>query len=158
MNAQKIAILFLIFLSLGMTTVTVVPSLKNRVKSLFSFDGRRILAKVIGKLGNEGPEVTVLKIEEDEQLYIEIYTEDSSSGQPSLLSKIRLDETRDAHFTYQGNATNLALGDMDGDGIIEIFVPTFDDQMVARLNIYKYNTELRAFERISSKQTNEVPR
>lgn len=152
MNAQRTAIIFLIFLALACTTVAVVPSLRLKAKALVSSEQRTILAKVEGALGPNGPKVTVLKIESADGLSLEIF-ENIEDGQASLLAKIRLDEKRDAHFTYQGNATNLAIGDMEGDGTMEIFAPAFDDQMIARLNIYKFNPDTKSFDRINSSQS-----
>jgi len=68
----------------------------------------------------------------------------------NLLAKITLPEKRDGYFQLKGNATNLGLVDVDGDSILEIIAPTFDDQMVARLNIYKFNADTKGFDRMNA--------
>ncbi|MEO0337188.1 MAG: hypothetical protein AAF202_12400, partial [Pseudomonadota bacterium] len=54
-----------------------------------------------------------------------------------------------SHF-QSGNATQLAVIDVDDDGSFELMAPTFDDQLVAHLNIFKYNPVLKRFEPIQS--------
>lgn len=158
MNTQRLSIIFLVMLSLFGITVAVLPEWRSQAKALFTSSERKIIAKTEGALTPQGPHVTVLKIEEAAQLFLEIY-DNSNPEEVHLMSRIRLDEKRDAHFTYQGNATNLAMGDMDSDGTMEIFCPVFDDQMVARLHIYKYNRDTQSFDRINSTQSeNSIPK
>ncbi len=39
----------------------------------------------------------------------------------------------------------LAVVDLDGDGKMELLSPTFDEQMLARLNPYHYSPEAEGF-------------
>ncbi|HEY1078908.1 MAG TPA: hypothetical protein VGE46_02390 [Bdellovibrio sp.] len=66
------------------------------------------------------------------------------------MSKIPLFDARDGHVLMQGNATNLAITDVDKDGQLEIVVPTYDDQSVPRLNIFRYNPLNKAFDRATA--------
>ena len=157
MLTQRILIIFLFILAALATTIAVVPRFRDQAKTLLMPQSRSLLAKTTGQLFPGGPKVVVLKVQESGSLFLEIYQEDNASGVQTLLSRIRLEEKRDAHFTFQGNATNLALGDMDGDDVLEIFAPTFDEQMIARLNIYKYNKDQNNFDRINSTQSEQAP-
>lgn len=147
---EKLLIGLLAALMMLLTTVAVVPSLRSKAKALLQNENRNILAKVSGQVNSESPRFTILKISAPEGLSLEIYTLDETTTKMSLSAKIRLDEKRDAFFSFQGNATNLAFTDVDGDGNLEIVAPAYDDQMVARLNIFKYNPDLKAFERMNS--------
>lgn len=147
---EKLWVIVLSLIMMGLTTVAVVPSLRTKAKALIKSDGRHILAKVNGRATPESPRFTILKISEPEGLSLEIYTLEESSGKMILTSKIRLSEKRDAFFSFQGNATNLAFTDIDGDGSLEIVAPAYDDQMVARLNIFKYNPDTKNFDRMVS--------
>ena len=49
----------------------------------------------------------------------------------------------------KGQATNLALKDIDGDNSMEIIVPTYDSNLVAHLNVYKYDPFSRRFIQMS---------
>jgi hypothetical protein len=139
----------LAIIAMIVTTVAVIPNLRNSVKELFSSDSRTVIAKVSGTLTPEGPNVTVLKIQSKSFLELEVYKADAE-GSMTIIAKIPLSETRDGYFSLKGNSTNLALTDYDGDGTLEIVAPTFDDQMVPRLNIFKYNSATHGFDKMSS--------
>lgn len=137
--------------AMALTTIAVVPSLRSKVKDAFAKEDRVILAKVSGRMTPEGPEMSVLKIKSNDKLSVEVY-EVSSSGNV-LLSKLSLFESRDGFVSLKGSATNLALADLDKDGIQEIVAPTYDDQMVPRLNIFKFNDQTKSFDRAQSQES-----
>ncbi|MNL29108.1 hypothetical protein D3C87_1507820 [compost metagenome] len=145
---EYILLSLLAAIAMAVTTVAVVPSLKNKARDFFVKGDRSILAKVEGSLTADGPRVTVLKIKTQGELSVEVY-EQKDEGL-HLMSRLTLDENRDGYFSLQGNATNLALTDVDGDGVMEVVAPTYDDQMVPRLNIFKYNAEAKSFDRVNS--------
>ncbi len=136
-------------LTFAVTTVAVIPGLRQEFKGYFFPSQRTILAKISGDLTGQGVLVTVLKIQSGENLFLEVFVEESP-GNSSLLAKLNLAEKRDGYFSLKGNATNLGLADVDADGTLEIIAPTFDDQMVARLNIYKFNSQTRSFDRVNA--------
>lgn len=139
----------LALVAMTLVTVAVVPSLRTKVKESLVSSDREVIAKVSGLLTAEGPQVTVLKIRSLNALTLEVYTQDSEGGL-NLLAKIPLFEVRDGHFFLKGNATNLALTDVDKDGNLEIVAPTYDDQMVPRLNIFRYNKNANSFDRATA--------
>jgi hypothetical protein len=136
-------------LAMVLLTVAVIPSFRNSVKEIFSSSERIILAKVSGSITAEGPKVTVLKIRSKDSLVLEVYSDDPGQ-ENSLIAKIPLYETKDAYFVVNGNATNLALTDVDKDEILEIVAPTYNEQMVPRLNIFKYNRASKGFDRVNA--------
>ncbi len=148
--SEQLIIAVLVILAMIVTTIAVVPRLRDRAKTLFLSQNRQILAKVSGSLGKDAPSVTILKISSTEGLSLEIYLTDPETESLKLMTKITLDEKRDAFFSFKGNATNLALADVDNDGELEIIAPAYDDQMVARLNVFKYNASIKSFERMQS--------
>lgn len=154
LSAENIMVLALAFIALAVTTIAVIPSLRKPVKDFFVPEQRTILAKVSGDLTGKGMKVTILKIQQKESLILEIYSEDLE-GSSELISKITLPERRDGYFQLRGNATNLGLSDVDKDGTLEILAPAFDEQMVARLNIYKFHSDSRTFERINTAPNTE---
>ena len=48
-------------------------------------------------------------------------------------------------FDHRGQAVQLAVVDLDGDGTMELISPTFDDTLMAGLNPYHYSAEEEAF-------------
>ncbi|MBK9322142.1 MAG: hypothetical protein IPM97_04150 [Bdellovibrionaceae bacterium] len=148
-NIDSLLLGVLILLALAVTTVAVIPSLRQEFKGYFFPNERKILAKIRGDLTGQGALFTILKIQSGEDLFLEVYIEEGPDDS-ALLAKINLTEKRDGYFSLKGNATNLGLTDVDGDGTLEIIAPTFDDQMVARLNIYKFNIQTRNFDRVNA--------
>lgn len=146
---DKLFVAILAVIALLVTTVAVVPKFREPVRDYFSPEHRVILAKVSGDLTGRGLKVSILKIKTRDSLALEIYNEENPDD-VTLMAKITLPERRDAYFQLRGNATNLGLSDVDGDSTLEILAPTFDEQMVARLNIYKYNAATKSFERITA--------
>ena len=140
-------------LAMILLTVAIIPSFRNSVKEIFSSSERSILAKVSGNITAEGPRVTVLKIRSKDTLTLEVYSDDPGQ-ENTLIAKIPLFETKDAYFVVNGNATNLALSDVDNDELMEIVAPTYNEQMVPRLNIFKYNRASKSFDRVNA--PNEV--
>lgn len=138
----------LAMVAMSLITVAVIPSFRTGIKVFFANPSRNVLAKVTGSVGREGPQVTILKIESNGSLSLEIYN-NSNEGQV-LLSKIPLSEARDGYFLLKGNATNLAITDVDSDGNLEVVAPTYDDQMVPRLNIFRYNPMTSSFDRVNA--------
>jgi hypothetical protein len=136
-------------LAMILLTVAIIPSFRNSVKEIFSSSERVILAKVSGNITVDGPRVTVLKIRSKDSLSLEVFSDDPGQ-ENTLIAKIPLFETKDAYFVVNGNATNLALSDVDNDETVEIVAPTYNEQMVPRLNIFKYNRASKSFDRVNA--------
>jgi len=135
--------------ALVVTTIAITPRLRQGVRDFFVPDQRRLLAKISGDLTGQGLHVTVLKIQLKDRIVVEIYEEENSET-TDLMARLMLPEKRDAYFELKGNATNLGLADVDGDGTLEVMAPTFDEQMMARLNIFKFNPQTRGFDRMNA--------
>nr|WP_295901638.1 hypothetical protein [uncultured Bdellovibrio sp.] len=135
--------------AMTLVTVAVVPSLRTKIKEAVLIEDREIIAKANGNLSASGPRVTVLKIKNKSGLSLEVYSQEEN-GSLILMTKLPLFETRDGYFLLQGNATNLAITDVDKDGVLEIVAPTYDEQMVPRLNIFKFNPATKTFDRMTA--------
>ncbi|ASD65259.1 hypothetical protein [Bdellovibrio bacteriovorus] len=147
-NKEIILMGALALIAMALTVVAVVPSLRGKVKDAFLSSERKIVAKVDGTLGPDGPKVVVLKIQSRNSLNLEVY--DAAAEGLTLMARLPLYETRDGFVLVQGNATNLALTDVDKDGTFEIVAPTYDEQMVPRLNIFRYNPHTKSFDRATA--------
>lgn len=146
---EVILILSLALVAMTLVAIAVVPQWRGKVKELFISDRREVVAKLNGNLSAQGPKVKILKIKSSEGMSLEVYSLNDEEGMV-LMAKLPLYETRDGYFLLQGNATNLALTDVDKDGNPEIVAPTYDEQMVPRLNIFKFNPETNSFDRMTA--------
>jgi len=148
-TAESLFIGGLLLVALVVTAIAITPNWRQAARDLVSPEQRVILAKVTGDLTGQGPHVIVLKIKLRDSLVLEIYDAEKSD-ENALMARIVLPEKRDGYFQLKGNATNLGLADVDNDGTMEIVAPAFDDQMIARLNIYKFNPATRSFDRMNA--------
>jgi hypothetical protein len=148
-RAERLLLGGLVAVAVLVTAAALTPQFRQGLRDFFVPEHRTILAKISGDLTGQGMRVTVLKIQGRDNMSVEIYSEENPETS-TLMAKIALPEKRDAYFSLKGNATNLGLADIDGDGTLEILVPTFDEQMVARLNIFKFNAATRTFQRVNA--------
>lgn len=143
-------IVTLFALLLVVSSIAIVPSWRGQFKNKFLAKERTILSTAEGRLSADGPLIKVLKIIQNQGLILEVYKMDPDGKIETLISKISMEESKDGYFTFKGNATNLALSDIDNDGTLEILAPVYDDSTTPRLNIYKYNSQAESFDKLSA--------
>ncbi len=125
----------------------VIPTSRHRIQRLFDQGfNREVLATADGDLLNDGHPVKVIKYKGPDSIFVEVVDADASSSK--LIARIILPDKKDGLFNLHGVVTRLAIADIDGDGTNELLIPTFDDQLVPHLNIYRYNPETRRFEAV----------
>ncbi len=138
----------LTLLSVAMISV-LHPSIRNGFRTLLVQQDRQILSTASGNILHNGMKTKVLKIKEANKLYLEIYGNNSKSQKTSLLGRIPLNTQKDAYFTFKGVATNLALDDIDGDKKLEILVPGYDSNLMAHMNVYRYDSNQNIFLKVN---------
>jgi hypothetical protein len=139
----------------------VHPDVRTSVRGSLRSDFRTVVSTAKGDLSGTGVMFTVAKIKTRDNIYLEIFetvieqtldgestTASSGSAAPRLVERIEITDARDAFFSFNGQATNLAIDDVNGDGRPEILVPTFDRNLVGRLNVFEYNNDTREFSKV----------
>lgn len=134
----------LLLLAAAMVAAVLTPSLRVRVQGHLSGSGREIMATAEGDLLNDGTNVKVIKYRSPEGLFIEVVK--IMGANSMMIERIALPDKHDGLFNYQGHVTRLAIADIDQDGTQELLVPTFDQQLVPHLNVFRYNPEIQRFE------------
>lgn len=126
------------------------------------WDGdRRVLATLDLEVGDDEKvkTITVLKVAEGGSLFLEFYQrrtlflESEAAGlesQIEKIQKIQLANPFDGYVSFIDRATNLGAMNLDGDPRLEILVPTFSRDLVAALDVVKYNPGLNSFELLQS--------
>jgi hypothetical protein len=66
----------------------------------------------------------------------------------NLVDRVELLQHKDAHFSFGGGSTNLAVDDINGDGRSEVIVPSLDKQLVAHLAIFEFDSETGRLKRL----------
>lgn len=108
-------------------------------------NNRTVLATVNGDLTGHGDHVTAVKVQTADDLSVEVYSLDQNTQETNLRTRIVLPERRDGAFRFRGQMQRLVLLDLDQDGTLEILVPTFDENLIPRLHIYKYDSLAQIF-------------
>ncbi|GIL18814.1 MAG: hypothetical protein BroJett040_25650 [Oligoflexia bacterium] len=145
-KAFWISFLSLILVSLGLASINLIPSWREKIHALFLHEQRVVLAKAAGDITGKGDQYSFVKVQTADTISIEAYEVSPKDGKVVFKSRTILPEKRDGYFTYKGNATNLALIDIDSDGTLEILAPSYDENLVPRLHVYKYDITSGAFE------------
>jgi hypothetical protein len=145
---SNIAFVVLGMAVLGVSVVASVPAWRDAVRSRFSGPYREVLAKARGDLTGQGQIVSVIKLRTQEGIAIEIYELGHDNDTEKLMTRIKLDERRDGHFNIRGQATNLAMMDLDGDGLTEIIVPVYDENLIPRLHVFRFDPLGKVFIRM----------
>lgn len=126
----------------------VHPDVRTSVRSSLRTDFRTVVSTAKGDLSGTGVMFTVAKVKTRDNIYLEIFETVLDASTPKLVERIEISDARDAFFSFNGEATNLAIDDINGDGRPEILAPTFDRNLVGRMNVFEYNNDTREFSRI----------
>lgn len=149
---KKLFIGVLVFAAVSLVTISAIPPWRQAVRGLFLSNSREILAKVTTQLTMKEEIYTILKIKQRDQIFVEVYKQADPMAESNFIARIDLTDHKDAFFTFRGQATNLAVSDVDQDGVQEILIPAYDQSMTARLNIYKYDVKAGTFSRMISNE------
>ena len=146
MKTRYWVLIFFVVLSLNAVSQVVLfsPSARQWVQAKVSSQQPEILSVVEGDLLNDGSRIKVVKFRTVEGIVLEFYS-DGAYGSRYQKSRVVLPNAKDGFFTYRGQAVQLAITDLDGDGTMELVSPTFDEQLVAHLNPYRYSHEQQGF-------------
>jgi hypothetical protein len=129
------------------SAITIHPGWRASIRAKVFPPERQILARTSAYLSAQGPFVSVFKVREGSSLFLEIFLNQNEQNPVTKMhQKIQLPNSHDGHVNFQGNATNLAISDIDQDGMMDVLAPTFDEQMNPRLNVYRFNAALQTFE------------
>jgi hypothetical protein len=152
----KVSQSFLMVLAAIGFFAAVHPEVRANVRGTLRSDYRTVVSTAKGDLSGTGTLYTVAKVKTRDNIYLEIFEtimEQNEVGQAAsatqrLVERIEIPEARDAFFSFNGQATNLAIDDVNGDGRPEILVPTFDRNLVGRLNVIEYDNDTQGFTKV----------
>lgn len=133
-----------LFLVIGLL-VALNPVWRDSLRQSWHSNDRVLLSTALGDLLGDGSLVKVIKYQTSQGIHLEILAEGLGGSRP-LIDRIYLADRHNGFFDFQGQATQLALVDVDSDGQLELIAPTFDEGLTAHLNVYKYNIDFKRFE------------
>lgn len=138
----------LLALGVGVAAVALVPEWRNRVQSLMRGEERTVLSTVRGKfIENEEP-LKAVKAMDETGVFVEVFRE-TSDGSLEMIARIVTGDPFDGQFNFKGQISSLVSSDIDGDGVDELLVPTFNHLHQPRLNVFKYQPDMKLFQTIT---------
>lgn len=142
-NATRFWILFAFLMtgSLFFSVINFNEDWRETFHSIFLEDFREVLAQARGDLLGDGKIFLVVKVKTKSTLSIEVFEPDLNTHDFILKTKATLPEKRDGHMIYHENSTNLLLLDVNQDGALEIVAPTYDENLIPRVRVYKLNRD-----------------
>ena len=123
------------------------PGLRSKIRHVVARDYRSVLSTVHGDLLGDGTDLTVVKVKTRDSMFLEIYSS-LADGRTHLVSKLEMADKKDGYFSFNGQAANLALEDVHGEGRLAIIAPSFDQNLVGHLNIFRYNQSSKDLQRV----------
>ena len=135
----------LILVAATLLAAVLTPPLREQVRERLHQAEREVLATAEGDVLNTGQTAKVVKYRSYEGIFVEVYKMEME-GHSTLVDRMALPDRHDGLFNYQGHVTRLAIADVDQDGKMELLAPTFDNQLIPHLNVFKYNSDLNRFE------------
>lgn len=147
-------VISLAILSTIIGVTAVVPSFRQVVKDELVHYDRTILAKAEGDISGKGDQIVIIKVKTPDSLSLEIYAKAPGKDETVFQKRLVLPEKRDGYFTYRGQETNLVMADIDHDGTLEILAPAFDENLIPRLNVFKYDPSTQSYLRMGADSLN----
>ncbi|MCB0364305.1 MAG: hypothetical protein H6624_14395 [Bdellovibrionaceae bacterium] len=129
------------------------PDIRSYLRGIFHKQYREVLSSATGPYLDVFPASRVIKVRTNDGLFVEVYGRNQNGARP-LIDRIQLPDRRDGYFSFAGRTSNLFIHDVDGDDVPEILAPSFDDNLMAHLNVYRLNVETLKLE----PKTTPVPR
>ncbi|MDE0151562.1 MAG: hypothetical protein OXK80_03555 [Bdellovibrionales bacterium] len=117
---------------------------REQIYSFWNPSQDRLLSTVVGDISGEGHYFKVLKFRTSKGVRME-FLRYRPNGIKELVREVNLPGPYNGFFAYRGHSVQLAMGDINGDGLMEVMAPTFDENLKARLNVYYYHTDHQNF-------------
>lgn len=153
LGSLRVGYLVLFLLLLGIVALYANRDLRDQLTDLIYRQDRQILATLKDDLEGLGNVTSVLKVRERGRIYLEFYSYERKgpeNGEDQMVlelkQKLPLANSLDGYVTFMGEATNLAIGNLDADPQLELLVPTYNSDFVASLEVVKFNQITNKFE------------
>lgn len=115
---------------------------------------RSILSKIETTKLNTQIKLTLLKIKQNNKVFIEVYGHLNHGLE--LIETLKLDGEYDAYILIKDQTSNLSIANIDRDSDLEIIAPTYNKRMKPILNIYKYDSNLEEFRKVNTDFTKPI--
>jgi hypothetical protein len=111
---------------------------------------RKVLSSLVFSPEGMTERYQILKVKNNDKIIVEIY-KIIDQYNSLFISRIDTGAKYEGYFLLGGNATNLAYINIDDEPTQEIIVPAFDNNLIAHLNVIKFDTSTKSFSIINPK-------
>ena len=132
-----IILLTLVFLQIVSFSL-IFSHFKTHIQSVWNPHQDRLLSTVVGDISGNGHYIKALKFKTPEGIRLELLKAQSRE-EKELVNDIVIPHPYNGFFEYRGQSVQLAMGDVNGDGVMEVMAPTFDKDLKPYLNVYYYH-------------------
>ena len=135
----------------GLFVIVLNSEIRAQLRGVLRPQYRVVLGVAEADLTGSGQMNKIIKYKTQDGLFLEVYGyEDRAKWgpQPQLLASAKLPDKKDGYFTLNGQVTNLAVDDLNGDHKLEILATSFDDNLVAHINAYRFDPHQKQLELI----------
>ena len=137
----SIAVLFSFQMALWIVNASY---LELMVRNWWMPNKDELIAVSKGDIDGDGTLIKVLKFKTKTGIRVE-FLKETNDGTREYLRSYTIRHPYNGFFEYRGNSIQLAMSDVDGDGVMEVLAPTFDRQLMAHLNVYYYDSHRNDF-------------
>lgn len=109
------------------------------LRGLLAQEQRQVLRSIAVSNSTDSTTFEIIKVQDGQNLIVEFYLRDLKNNTLALKQTHILKNSQDGRVNLSGKIVSIAAEDFDNDGIIEILIPYFDANLIARLAAYKYN-------------------
>ena len=109
----------------------------------------RLLSSIANDIDGQGNYIKALKFKTRDGIQLE-FIQVNPDGTKRVLPSKEIKHPYNGFFEYRGESVHLAIGDIDGDGVMELMAPTFDKDLTPHLNVYYYDRNHNNFYRTQS--------
>lgn len=106
------------------------------------FPERKLLAKTEATFLPDQSPWQVVKLQIRREVHLEIFR-----GENRKVVRLNLGQGKDVFVNFRGQATNLVVTDINGDGLADVIAPVLDENLVPRLQVFLYDKTLDDFVR-----------
>ena len=154
----------LVFISLTVNITYILHPLKIKkiLSKIYKVSRTQTLSRLDGHLISQEIEVRVLKIKTGNKIQLEFLSKEEDETF-SVINTLELQGSREAYYSYgrRGKTltpSSLGFSDVDGDGVLDILAPSFNNFFHPYLNVASYNKKTKKFELKKTSRPKIVPR
>ena len=137
MRIYRLTLGFAIVAASLMAFAALNTNTRKELRAVLTPEFRKVVSVAEADLGGDGRLWKVVKVATRDSIWLEVYRT-TEAGVVEVVEKLQQPQRRDGYYSFQGQAANLVIEDVDNDGQLEILSPSFNMDLVGKLDIYRY--------------------